>query len=130
MRSSTVPTLRATAVISLAALMVSSCGMVGDTGAIKDAGRLAIECKTDQALAALDRAEQGGGLGTYLAELERVVFLRDVGRDAEAEKALAAYLSKPEAADTDPAELEQSIQDSLNKLREERRKKTGQDTCP
>ena len=47
----------------------------------------------------------------------------------EAEQALADYRAQPEAADTDPAEIEQSIQKSLDKLREERRKKTGRANC-
>jgi hypothetical protein len=110
--------------------MLTACGWAGDTGSIKSGSELAVDCKTDEALAAFDKAQQGGGLAKYLAELERVAILRDAGRTAEADKALEAYLAQPEAQSSDPDEIESSIQKTVEKLREERRKKTGSATCP
>ena len=50
---------------------LSACGMVGDTGSVKDANELAIECRTDEALAAVIKAEEGGGLSSYIADLQK-----------------------------------------------------------
>ena len=44
---------------------LSACGTLGDTGAVKEANELAIACETDQALMAVDRAAQDGGLGVH-----------------------------------------------------------------
>ena len=52
----------------------------GDTDSVKEASELAIDCKADEALAAVDRALQGGGLGAGIADLLRVAILRDAGR--------------------------------------------------
>jgi hypothetical protein len=103
---------------------------MGDTKSVNRASKLAVECKTDEALAALDTAEAGGGLGTYLAELERVGILRDVGRTAEAEQALQVYMSRPETADSDVQEVEESIEAFIEKLRDKRLDETGSATCP
>jgi len=109
---------------------LAGCGAIGDTGSIKSANELAIACKTDEALAALDRAEAGGGLGSYLAGLERVGILRDAGRSSEADVALLRYLERPEAESTNRSETEQSIDEFVSKLREARREETGQAACP
>jgi hypothetical protein len=109
---------------------VAGCGAIGETGSIKNANELAIACKTDEALAALDRAEAGGGLGSYLAGLERVGILRDAGRSSEADIALQRYLERPETESTSRSETEQSIDEFVSKLREARREETGQAVCP
>lgn len=109
---------------------LSACGSLGDTKSIKSANELAVACRTDEALTALDRAEQGGGLSQYLAGLERVGILRDVGRDREAADALAAYKAQPEAASSSNEDIEQSLGEFIEGLREERFKKTGSTTCP
>ncbi len=107
----------------------AGCGMMGDTASIKSATALAVECKTDAALAALDRADQSGGIATYLSGLERVGILRDVGRTGEAEAAMEAYLSRPEADSSSPQEINQSIDEFISELRAERLKQTGNATC-
>ena len=61
---------------------LAACGMVGDTGSVKDANELAIECRTDVALAAVVKAADGGGLSSYIADLQKVVILQDAGRMA------------------------------------------------
>ncbi len=116
--------------VVVALLVSAACGSLGDTGAIKEATELAIDCNTDAALRQLDQAEASGGLGFYLAGLERVGILRDAGRTAEAKQALEAYLAKPEADSGSPEQLESAINDFVKELREKRRKRTGSTACP
>lgn len=114
----------------LAATLLTACGMKGDTRSINNATDLAIDCRTDEALAALDQAQQGGGLGKYLSYLERVGILRDAGRMAEADKALEAYLALPEAESSDPDKIEKSVQEFIEKMHKERKERTGSPSCP
>ena len=107
----------------------SSCAWVGDTGSVKTATDLAVECKTDEALKALDRAERAGGLGMYLADLERIGILREAGREEEARRALETYRALPETASTSDQELEASISDFISELQKERLERTGKSTC-
>lgn len=116
--------------LALALPALSACGMMGDTGSVKDANKLAIECRTDEALAAVVQAEQGGGLSSYIADLQKVVILRDAGRMAEADAAMAARNKRAEATTEEAAEAEEAVQESLAELRAEREKKTGSATCP
>jgi hypothetical protein len=109
---------------------LGACGWMGDTGSVKDANKLAIECRTDEALAAVKQAEQGGGLSSYLADLQEVVFLRDAGRMAEADAAMAARNERLEVNAEDAAEAEDAVAESLAALRSEREKETGSATCP
>ena len=116
------------AILTLATL--SACGMVGDTGSVKDANELAIECRTDEALAAVVKAEEGGGLSSYIADLQKVVILQDAGRMAEAEAAMAERNKRAEASPEDAKEAEDAVAESLAELRAEREKQTGSATCP
>ena len=109
---------------------LSACGSMGNTDAISDASRLAIDCQTDKALAALDRAGQGGGLAANIADLERVVILRDAGRTSEAAAAMAERNARAEADAEARAEAEEAVAESLDELRDERQKRTGRRTCP
>ncbi len=116
-------------VLALAAHLIA-CGAIGDVSSIKEANELAVDCQTDKALAALEKAHQEGGLSGYLAMLEKVVVLRDVGRTAAADAALKEYMALPEVEAGDREETEQSIEKSLQELRKLRREKTGSATCP
>jgi hypothetical protein len=109
---------------------LSACGSMGNTDAIKDASELAIDCQTDKALAALDRADQGGGLAASLADLERVVILRDAGRASEATAAMAERNARAGADAEARAEAEEAVSESLDELRAERQKRTGSPVCP
>jgi len=40
------------------ASVLTACGWAGDTGSIKSGSELAVDCKTDEALAAFDNAAQ------------------------------------------------------------------------
>ena len=112
--------------VSMATLY--ACGSLGDTRAVKEANKLAIGCETDKALAAVDRAAQGGGLGANLADLQQVVILRDAGRTAEANAAMAERNARAGAEAA--AEAERAVSQSLDDLRAEREKQTWQRVCP
>lgn len=120
----------AAAVTILSAVLVTSCGWMGDTDSVKAASELAINCQTDAAIDALKTAEAGGGLSQYIAGLERVGILRDAGRTAEAAEALKAYKAMPETASSSDAEIEKSLQDFVTELRKERKEQSGRATCP
>ncbi len=120
--------LRSSLVIAIS--LLSACVSVGDVGDVKEANKLAIACKTDEALAAVDRAAGGGGLSSYIAELQRAVILMDAGRTSEAEAALAERNKRAGASAEDAAEAEQSVQESVEELRSAREKETGHRTCP
>ncbi len=109
---------------------LSACGSMGNTDAVKDASELAIDCQTDKALAALNRAEQGGGLAAHIADLERVVILRDAGRMSEAAAAMADRNTRAKADAEARTEAEEAVAESLDELRDERQKRTGRRTCP
>jgi enamine deaminase RidA (YjgF/YER057c/UK114 family) len=102
---------------------------LGDTTAVREANSLAIECKTDQALAALDRATREGGLGAAVADLQRVVILRDAGRMAEAEIAMNERNRRWNADAKNVAESEAAVTKAVNELRANRQEKTGQTIC-
>ena len=116
--------------LCVSTVLIASCGSIGDTGSIKKAGELAIECRTDEALAALDNAETSGGFSKYMAGLERVGILRDAGRSDEAAKALRAYKSHPEVASSSDEEIEESLTNFVDELRKKRKQRTGSSTCP
>ena len=125
------PTSKIKALLAILTLpTLAACGMVGDTGSVKDANELAIECRTDEALAAVVKAEEGGGLSSYIADLQKVVILQDAGRMAEAEAAMAERNKRAEASAEDAKEAEDAVAESLAELRAEREKQTGSATCP
>ena len=109
--------------------LISACGSLGDTGAVKEANGLAIACQTDEALQAVDRAAGGGGLGANIADLQRVVILRDAGRLSEADAAMAARNARAGADAEAAAEAERAVSKSLEDLRAERDKQTGRRVC-
>jgi hypothetical protein len=94
---------------AVAITLVASCGSFGDTGAVKEAKELVIACNTDEALRAVDRAAKGGGLGANIADLQRVVILRDAGRLSEADAALAARNARAGADAGASAEAERAV---------------------
>ena len=108
---------------------LSGCGSIGDTKNIKAASELAINCQYDAALSALKRAEAGGGLSAYVAELEYIAFLREAGRVPEAEQAFANWAEKHKQTGQKQQDASASINQTVSKLREERLKKTGSAEC-
>lgn len=129
MDKTTIVNLLGALLVAGSAFLISACGTVGDTGAVRDANELAIACNTDEALAAVDRASRGGGLGANVADLQRVVILRDAGRAAEAEAAMAERNRRASADAQATAKAEQSVARSLTQLRAERQKQSKRSTC-
>jgi hypothetical protein len=115
--------------LAIATGLLTSCGSLGDVGDVKEANKLAVACKTNEALAAVDRAAGGGGLSAYIADLQRAVILRDAGRISEAEAALAEHNKRAGIRAEDAAEAEQSVEKSVEELRSAREKETGHRTC-
>jgi len=110
--------------------VLAACGTLGDTGAVKEANTLAIACRTDQALMAVDRAARGGGLGANIADLQRVIILRDAGRISEADTAMAERNARVGADAEAVAEADRAVAKSVEELRAEREKQAGRRTCP
>lgn len=77
----------------------------------------------------MDRAARGGGLGANIADLQRVVILRDAGRLSEADAALAERNARAGADAEARAHAERSVSKSLQDLRAERQKQTGRRVC-
>ncbi len=121
--------LRGLTTVGLAGMLLSSCGSVGNTSSVRQASELAIACRTDDALALAAQTADGQTLAGGVAELQRVVFLLDAGRTAEANSALEARNRRVDADAAARAETEQSVQESLAALREERRARTGRTDC-
>lgn len=127
---STIRRFRAASLPAALAVLLWGCGLrLGDIDGVKEVEELAVQCRTDEALATLDRVAQGGGLGATIGDLLRVVILRDAGRTAEADAAMAERNERAGADAQDAAEAEASVQKSLEELRAERRKRTGRSTC-
>ncbi|WP_171237974.1 MULTISPECIES: hypothetical protein [unclassified Ruegeria] len=129
------PSLRLLSV-SAAAIALSACTTgnalqlsMGNSDAVKRANELAISCNLPGALQALEEAEASGGLASNVSQLQRVVFLRDAQRTAEANTALAAWNDATNATASDAAKTESSIQESLVELQAERRSRTGSASC-
>ena len=118
------------ALLSGSTLALMACGPViprGDIESAKKAMDLAVECKTDEAVAASQRASQSGGLGGALGDAERVVILREAGRNSQADAARAAYLSKAGASAA--AELDKSTALGVEQIRVDRAKRSGKRSC-
>lgn len=108
--------------------LLALAGLLSACTAIKGL-KLAVHCKTEEALKVLDEAEKGGGLSAKLAILEREAVLREAGRDEEADAVRAKRENDPNTTDKDKAEAEKSIQDTIENIRKEREKQTGSRTC-
>jgi hypothetical protein len=115
--------------LGLMSLLLAGCVSLGSTDAVKEANELAISCRTDEALSLAARTSHGQTLAGGLAELQRVVFLRDAGRSAEADKVLDARYRRINATATARAETERAVETSLGELRAERRERTGRSLC-
>lgn len=124
------------AIIGLALSILSACGdgpryalNLGDTDGVKRANELAIACDLSGALEVIDKTRASGGLSSNIAELQRVVFLRDAGRMSEATAALADWNRATGATAAEAADTERSVEQSLADLRAERQSRTASATC-
>jgi hypothetical protein len=102
---------------------------LGDTDGVKRANELAIACDLSGALAIIDQTRASGGLSSNIAQLQRMVFLRDAGRMRDANAALAEWNRATGATAAEAADTERSVQRSLADLRAERQARTGSPEC-
>lgn len=118
-------------VLGWSVFFFSGCSVfrLGDVKDVQTADELAIACQTEEALAAVDRAAKGGGLAASIGDLQRVVILRDVGRMEDADAAMAARNRRWDADAENMADAEKAVAESIEKLRDERQKRTGRRTC-
>lgn len=98
-------------------------------GPVGKASDLAIDCKTDESLAQINSVPFEKNLASAMGDLTRIVILRDAGRTAEAQAALAERNTHWHVDEKGAAESEKSISETVEKIREERLKKTGKRTC-
>ena len=116
--------------LGVGAVALSACGTVGDTSAVRSANELAIACATDKALMAVDRAAASGGLSANIADLQRVVILRDAGRMSAADGAMAERNTRAGADAEAAADAERAVSKAIEEMRAERHKLTGRRNCP
>lgn len=116
--------------VVISAFLLTACGLkVGDVKSVNEANELAIDCKTDEALAAVDRAIHSGGIGAAIGDLDRVAILRDAGRIQEAEAAMAERNRRWNADAANKAKAEEAVEETVKNMRNEREKRTGRRTC-
>ena len=90
---------------------------------------LALECRTNEALADNEAAGRAGGAASQLAAVERVIILTEAGRPASAAGARDAIVSKLGDDKAKIAELDRMVAQGTEKLRAERTKRTGKAGC-
>ncbi len=130
MGRTTMRTLTRNILALVAVTLLTACGAVGDAGAVREANDLAIECRTDEALAAANQALEAGGVSKHIAGMIRVAILRDAGRDSEATQALADYLAMADSVDMTEADIEEAVDEFIKGFREGRLDETGSADCP
>jgi hypothetical protein len=124
------PTFLLPLLLAAAALLIQGCSTTGQTRTMNELKRLNIECRHDEALAMLDRAIENGDMPTELGAFERVVILRDAGRQADADAAFAQWQEDSGAGQGRANDVKLGIDLSFSELQQERRQKTGSPTCP
>ena len=100
-------------------------------GAVGEGMKLAVECETDEAVEVLDKAQKKRGLTGALAILELEAVLRDAGRDEQAD-AIQTKRESEQAGMTEKQkeDAEKAILQTVDNIRNERKKQTGSATCP
>ena len=79
---------------------------------------------------AVDRAAASGGLSANIADLQRVVILRDAGRMSAADAAMAERNTRAGADAEAAADAERAVSQAIEEMRAERHKLTGRRNCP
>lgn len=90
---------------------------------------LALECRTNEALADNEAAGRVGGAAAQLAAVERVIILTEAGRPSSAAGARDAIVSKLGDDKAKIADLDRAVVQGTEKLRAERRARTGKAEC-
>jgi hypothetical protein len=112
-------------------LLAASISGFSISGAVGEGMKLAVECKTDEAVKVLSDAQEKRGLTGALAILELEAVLRDAGRDEEAD-AIQAKRESQQAGMTEKQkdEAEKAILKTVDNIQTERKNQTGSATCP
>ena len=111
-------------------MALSACSFFyGDIKSARKAIDLAIDCQTDEALNTLVETEEGGGIAAIMADFEREAILRDAGRLEEAEAVKLARDNRTDIDEKTKNDAEQSILELVQRIQEEREKKTGSPDC-
>lgn len=125
--------LNLTSLLKLTGLLLMAASISGFSiaGAVGEGMKLAVECKTDEAVKVLSDAQEKRGLTGALAILELEAVLRDAGRDEEAD-AIQAKRESQQAGMTEKQkdEAEKAILKTVDNIQTERKKQTGSATCP
>ena len=125
--------LKPTSLLKLTGLLLMAASISGFSiaGAVGEGMKLAVECKTDEAVKVLSDAQEKRGLTGALAILELEAVLRDAGRDEEAD-AIQAKRESQQAGMTEKQkdEAEKAILKTVDNIQTERKKQTGSATCP
>ena len=125
--------LNLTSLLKLTGLLLMAASISGFSiaGAVGEGMKLAVECKTDEAVKVLSDAQEKRGLTGALAILELEAVLRDAGRDEEAD-AIQAKRESQHAGMTEKQkdEAEKAILKTVDNIQTERKNQTGSATCP
>jgi hypothetical protein len=90
---------------------------------------LALECRTNEALADNEAAGRAGGAAAQLAAVERVIILTEAGRPASAAGARDAIVSRLGDDKAKIADLDRMVAQGTEKLRADRKTRTGKTGC-
>lgn len=95
-----------------------------------DAENLAIDCKTNEAVALMHKMESEGGIAEITVYSSLPGILKDAGRDQEAENE-AVRLAKLLGGDytKNINDIHTDMNSEVNRLRDERQKAHGYSTC-
>ena len=122
--------------VAMAAL-ISGCASHGTKAQVTSANApaaerayyLALECRTNEALADNEAAGRAGGAAAQLAAVERVIILTEAGRPSSAAGARDAIVSKLGDDKAKIADVDRMVAQGSEKLRAERKARTGKAQC-
>ena len=125
--------------LSAALLLIGGCASHGHSAqtaitsanapAAERAYYLALECRTNEALADNEAAGRTGGAAAQLAAVERIIILTEAGRPASAAGARDAVVSRLGDDKAKIAEVDRMVAQGTEKLRADRKTRTGKPTC-
>ncbi len=98
-------------------------------GVSAEVTELAVACRHDEALAALDQLEAGMGGSTSATELQRVVVLRNAGRTMDAARVLRERNARDDVTVEAAVQSGTAVENELELIRSERAARTGSRSC-
>ncbi|MCA0939550.1 hypothetical protein LCM08_00730 [Salipiger pacificus] len=128
----------ASAVVVLAPLLIGACthsaprqsaSPASGAGMSAEVTELAIACRHDEALAALDQFDAAMGGSSSASELQRVVVLRNARDTMGAARVLRERNARDDVTVDDAVYSGTAVEDELERIRSERALRTGSRTC-